>query len=139
MVSRGFTLLEIMIVVVILGILAALIAPAAIRHFEKAQWTKVEVDLQALEGALTLYRIEQSRYPTTDQGLRALVDRPADPGIRNYPPDGYLQRLRNDPWGNPYQYRSPGDHGPYDIYTLGADSQPGGDSNDRDFGNWELE
>jgi general secretion pathway protein G len=138
--SAGFTLLEIMVVVVILGILAALVAPNVIRRIDDANATKAKQDIRALETALNLYRMDNFRYPTTDQGLEALVKQPADPNIRNWKPGGYVRSLQKDPWGNDYAYIAPGTRGgEYDLYTLGADGQPGGEGTDADIGNWNVE
>jgi len=138
--SAGFTLLEIMVVVVILGILAALVAPNVIRRIDDANVTKVKQDIRALETALNLYRMDNFRYPTTEQGLQALVKQPTDPNIRNWKPGGYVRSLQKDPWGNDYAYISPGTRGgDYDLYTLGADNQQGGEGTDADIGNWNIE
>ena len=138
--SAGFTLLEIMVVVVILGILAALVAPNVIRRIDDANITKVKQDIRALETALNLYRMDNFRYPTTEQGLEALVKQPNDPNIRNWKPGGYVRSLQKDPWGNDYAYISPGTRGgDYDLYTLGADNQQGGEGTDADIGNWNIE
>lgn len=136
--QAGFTLIEIMVVVVILGILAALIAPNVISRIDEAQITKVKQDIRALESALKLYRLDNFRYPTTDQGLDALVTPPNDPNAR-WPEGGYLDRLPVDPWDRPYQYLSPGNQGEFDIYTLGRDGQQGGEGLDADIGNWDLD
>jgi general secretion pathway protein G len=137
--TRGFTLIEIMVVVVILGILAALVAPNVIRRIDDARITKAKQDIRAYETALNLYRMDNFRYPTTEQGLEALVKQPADPNIKNWKQGGYIQNLRKDPWGNDYTYISPGSHGDYDLFTLGADGQPGGEGTDADIGNWNIE
>jgi general secretion pathway protein G len=136
---RGFTLIEIMVVVVILGILAAIVAPNVIGRIDDAQVTRVQGDLRGVENALNMYRLDNFRYPTTEQGLEALVNKPADPTLTNWKSGGYLPRLPKDPWGNPYVYLNPGNHGEIDIYTLGADGRPGGEGLDADVGNWELE
>lgn len=135
----GFTLIEIMVVVVILGILAALVAPNVIRRIDDARVTKAQQDIRAYETALNLYRMDNFRYPTTDQGLQSLVTRPADPNIKNWKDGGYIDDLRKDPWGNDYLYIAPGTHGEYDLYTLGADGQTGGEGPDADIGNWSIE
>ena len=135
----GFTLIEIMVVVVILGILAALVAPNVIRRIDDARVTKARQDVRAYETALNLYRMDNFRYPTTEQGLEALVKRPVDPNIRNWKEGGYIDGLKKDPWGNEYTYLAPGAHGDYDLYTLGADGQPGGEGQDADIGNWNIE
>ena len=138
--SAGFTLLEIMVVVVILGILAALVAPNVIRRIDDANVTKVKQDIRALETALNLYRMDNFRYPTTEQGLDALVKQPNDPNVRNWKPGGYVRSLQKDPWGNAYNYISPGTRGgDYDLYSLGADNQQGGEGPDADIGNWNIE
>jgi general secretion pathway protein G len=137
--TAGFTLIEIMVVVVILGILAALVAPNVIRRIDDARIAKAQQDIRAYETALNLYRMDNFRYPTTDQGLEALVKRPADPNLKNWKEGGYIQGLKKDPWGNDYQYLSPGSHGEYDLYTLGADGQPGGEGPDADIGNWTIQ
>ena len=137
--QAGFTLIEIMVVVVILGILAALVAPNVIKRIDDANVVKAKQDIRAYETALNLYRMDNFRYPSTDQGLKALVEKPADPNVRNWKPGGYLQGMRKDPWGNDYVYLSPGTRGEFDLYTLGADGQPGGEGNDADIGNWNIE
>jgi general secretion pathway protein G len=138
--SGGFTLLEIMVVVVILGILVALVAPNVIGRIDEARTTKARQDIRQIETALNLYRMDNFRYPTTEQGLEALVKKPADPNVRNWKSGGYLMSMRKDPWGNDYGYISPGTRGgEYDLYTLGADGQPGGEGLDADIGNWNLE
>jgi general secretion pathway protein G len=136
----GFTLLEIMVVVVILGILAALVLPNVMGRIGQAQATKVKADIQGYETALSLFKLDNFKYPTTDQGLEALVKQPADPSIRNWKDGGYIRSLKKDPWGNNYQYVYPGTHSSdYDLFTLGADNQPGGDGENADIGNWNLD
>jgi general secretion pathway protein G len=137
----GFTLIEIMVVVVILGILAALVAPNVMRRIDDAQITKVKQDLRAFETALSLYKMDNYKYPSTDQGLKALVAQPNDPTVRNWKQGGYLGSggLTQDPWQNDYLYVYPGAHGEYDIYTLGADGQEGGEGVNADRGNWQTE
>ncbi|MGH8166541.1 MAG: type II secretion system major pseudopilin GspG [Woeseiaceae bacterium] len=137
--QRGFTLIEIMVVVIILGILAAIVAPNVIGRIDDAQITRVQSDLRGLENALKFYRLDNFTYPTSEQGLEALVSKPADPNIRNWKAGGYLDRAAKDPWGNPYLYLNPGNHGEIDVYTLGRDGRPGGEGLDADLGNWELE
>ena len=135
--QRGFTLIEIMVVVVILGILAALVAPQVIRRIDDAQIAKAKQDIRAYETALNLFRLDNYKYPTTDQGLQALVVQPNDSSVRNWKQGGYIDGLRQDPWGNDYHYVYPGTHGKeYDLFTLGADNQEGGEGIDADFGNW---
>ena len=135
----GFTLIEIMVVVVILGILAALVAPNVIRRIDDARVAKARQDIRAYETALNLFRMDNFRYPTTDQGLEALFKRPADPNLRNWKEGGYIDGLKKDPWGNHYNYLAPGTHGDYDLYTLGADGAPGGEGQDADIGSWNIE
>lgn len=136
---RGFTLIEIMVVVVILGILAVLVAPNVISRIDDARIAKAKQDIRAYETALNLYRMDNFRYPTTDQGLEALVQRPNDPNLRNWKQGGYIDSLRKDPWGNDYLYVYPGTRGKeFDLYTLGADGQPGGEEVSADIGNWDL-
>lgn len=137
--QQGFTLIEIMVVVVIIGILASLVAPSVMRRIDEANVVKAKQDIRAYDTALSLYRLDNFRYPTTDQGLKALVEKPADPNVRNWKEGGYIQGLRKDPWGNDYVFLSPGTRGEYDLYTLGADGQPGGEGNDADIGNWNVE
>lgn len=137
--EAGFTLIEIMVVVVILGILAALVAPNVISRIDDAQINRAKQDVRAVESALHLYRLDNFKYPTTDQGLEALVSQPADPSIRNWRQGGYLDKLPKDPWGSPYQYLYPGQNGEFDVYTLGADQQPGGEGINSDIGNWNID
>jgi general secretion pathway protein G len=138
--QRGFTLIEIMVVVVIIGLLAAVIVPQVVDKVDQARSAKAKQDITSLETALTMYRLDNSKYPTTDQGLAALSTQPTDPSIRNWRPGGYIKRISKDPWGNDYQYVYPGTHGSeYDLYSLGADNQPGGEGADADVGNWNAE
>ena len=137
--QTGFTLIEIMVVVVILGILAALVAPNVIRRIDDARVTKAKQDIRAYETALNLYRMDNFRYPTTEQGLEALVKQPLDPNIRNWKQGGYIDGMKKDPWGNDYAYIAPGTRGEFDLYTLGADGQPGGEGQDADIGSWNIE
>ncbi len=138
--AAGFTLIEIMVVVVILGILAALVLPNVMGRIGQAQTTKVKADIQGYETALSLFKLDNFKYPTTDQGLESLVKQPADPSIRNWKEGGYIRSLKKDPWGNAYQYVFPGTHDTeYDIFTLGADAQPGGEGENADIGNWNLD
>lgn len=136
--QRGFTLIEIMVVVVILGILAAMVVPNIMGAPDEARTVKAKQDIRAIESALKRYRLDNYRYPTTEQGLQALVEKPtSQPEPKNW--RGYLDRLPDDPWGEPYHYRNPGEHGKIDVYTLGRDARPGGDDVDADIGNWNLD
>jgi general secretion pathway protein G len=138
--ARGFTLIEIMVVVVILAILGTLVAPQILGRIDEARVTKARNDLRLYESALDLYRMDNFRYPTTDQGLEALVKKPSDPNIKNWRPDGYVKQLVKDPWGHEYVYVAPGTSGaPYDLYSLGADGQPGGQGLDADLNVRELD
>jgi len=132
--SRGFTLIEIMVVVVILAVLGALVVPKILENVDKARVTRAKSDIQAIETALDLYRLDNFKYPTTEQGLQALVKQPVDPTITNYRSGGYLKTLPVDPWGNVYQYVSPGTDGrDYDILSFGRDGKPGGEGYDADI------
>jgi general secretion pathway protein G len=137
--QRGFTLIEIMVVVIIIGILAAIVAPNVIGRVDDAQITKVNADIKGMEAALKLYRLDNFAYPTTEQGLQSLVTNPNDPSVRNWNAGGYLDSLQKDPWGTTYLYLNPGTHGEIDVYTLGRDGRPGGEGLDADIGNWEAE
>lgn len=137
--ARGFTLIEIMVVVAILGILAALVVPKIMGRPDEARIVAAKQDIAAIRQALNLYRLDNQRYPTTEQGLQALVEKPASGPIPgNWKTGGYLERLPKDPWGAPYQYLNPGLRGEVDIYSLGADGAAGGVGNDADIGSWEL-
>jgi general secretion pathway protein G len=134
--ARGFTLLELMVVVVIIGVLAALIAPAVLERAEQAKVTAARTDVSNLMNALKLYRLDNGRYPSSEQGLDALVNKPTVGAIpNNWKP--YLDKLPNDPWQRPYQYANPGVHGEIDVFSFGADGQPGGEGNDADIGSWQ--
>lgn len=137
--QRGFTLLEVMVVVVILGILAVLVAPKIISRPDEARAVAAKQDVASLMQALKLYRLDNQRYPATEQGLQALVVKPAtSPLPPNWKNGGYIERLPKDPWGSPYQYLNPGLRGEIDVFSLGADGAPGGEGNDADIGNWNL-
>jgi len=135
----GFTLIEIMVVIVILGLLAALVVPKLVGRTEEAKKTQSRVQIKSLEQALELFKLDNGFFPTTDQGLEALVRVPDAGRIpKNYRKGGYLDRLPKDPWGNAYVYVSPGAHGDYDISSYGADGAPGGEGEDADINSWET-
>ncbi len=134
--QRGFTLIEIMVVIVILGILAAVVVPKIMSRPEEARIAKTKQDIRALETALDLYKLDNFNYPTTEQGLDALVTQPTTPPVpKRYREEAYLKKVPNDPWQNPYQFLNPGEHGAIDIFSLGPDQQ----LSDDDIGNWNIE
>jgi general secretion pathway protein G len=136
--AGGFTLIEVMVVVVILGILAALIVPKIMNRPDEARVIAARQDISAIMQALKLYRLDNQIYPSTDQGLQALVAKPATaPVPPNWKTGGYLERLPKDPWKMDYQYLNPGVHGEIDIFSLGADNAPGGEGNNADIGSWQ--
>ena len=135
----GFTLIEIMVVVVILGILAALVVPQVMNRPDQAKVTVAKGDIKAIGAALDMYKLDNYAYPSTQQGLDALVEKPGgNPQPKNWNRDGYLKRVPKDPWGNEYQYLSPGTQGQYDLYSYGADGKQGGSELNADIGNWDL-
>jgi len=134
--QQGFTLLEIMVVLVILGLLVALVAPNVLQNQDKAMVEKARADVALLEQALDMYKLDNFQYPTTDQGLEALVTKPENgPQPKRYNSNGYIKRLPGDPWGNPYQYLQPGTKKAFDVYSLGADGEMGGEGLAADIGN----
>ncbi|VWX58129.1 pseudopilin, cryptic, general secretion pathway [Burkholderiales bacterium 8X] len=134
--ARGFTLIELMVVLVIIGVLAALIVPNVIGRADDARATAARTDVNNLMQALKLYRLDNQRYPSADQGLQALLARPtAGPPAPNWKP--YVEKLPNDPWGRPYQYLNPGIKGEIDVLSFGADGQAGGEGNNADIGSWQ--
>ena len=136
--QRGFTLVEIMVVVVIIGILGMLVVPKLLGRTGEARVTAAKTDIATLMQALKLYKLDNQRYPTTEQGLTALVQKPtAGPAANGWKEGGYVEKLPKDPWGNNYQYLSPGLHGEIDVFSLGADGQPGGAGEDSDVGSWD--
>ena len=136
---QGFTLIEIMVVVVIMGILGALVVPKLMGRTDEARILAAKQDIGTLMQALKLYRLDNGRYPTTEQGLQALVAKPTSgPPSNGWRQGGYIDKLPKDPWGNSYQMLSPGIHGEIDVFSYGADGQPGGAGNDADIGSWEI-
>jgi len=134
--ARGFTLIEIMVVLVIIGVLAALIAPNVLDRASEAKVTAARTDVNNLVQALKLYKLDNQRYPSTEQGLQALVRKPT---VGTIPPNWkpYLDKLPNDPWGQPYQFLNPGVKGEIDVFSFGADGKPGGEGHDADVGSWQ--
>ncbi len=133
----GFTLLEVMVVMVIIGILAALIVPNVMGRLDDAKIVAAKSDIAGLAQALKLYRLDNGRYPSSEQGLQALVVKPStEPLPQNWKTNGYLDKLPKDPWGHDYKYQQPGVHGEIDVFSQGADGAPGGEALDADIGNW---
>jgi general secretion pathway protein G len=135
--QRGFSLVEILVVLVIMGLLISIVAPTVLNRADEARVQKVYADFKAIETALKIYRLDNYVYPTTEQGLEALVEASSlDPEPRNFKTGGYLQQVPLDPWGRPYLYLSPGENAEIDIYSLGADGVAGGEDQNADIGNW---
>ncbi|MEV4778994.1 type II secretion system major pseudopilin GspG [Burkholderia sp. LMU1-1-1.1] len=136
--ARGFTLIEIMVVVVIMGVLAALVVPKLLSRTGESKVAAAKVDIATVMQALKLYKLDNQRYPTTEQGLQALLTKPTSgPAANGWKSGGYLEKMPKDPWGAPYQFLSPGIKGEVDVYSLGADGAPGGTGDDADIGSWE--
>ena len=138
--QKGFTLIEIMVVVVIISVLIGLVAPNILGRVDEARVTAAQADIATLEQALEMYKLDNQRYPTTDQGLDALIVMPgSEPKPKRWKPEGYLKKsaIPKDPWGGDYQYISPGSNGAFDLYSLGADGREGGEGYDADIGNWQ--
>ena len=136
--DAGFTLIEIMVVIAIIGILATLVVPKIMGRPDEARAVAAKQDVGTIVQALKLYRLDIGRYPTTDQGLKALVEKPtSEPVPQNWKMGGYLDSLPKDPWGNIYQYANPGTNGEIDVYSYGSDGKPGGTGLDADIGNWQ--
>ncbi len=134
--QSGFTLLEIMVVVVIIGILATFVVQKLADKPDAARVTRAQADITTLESALAMYRLDNHRYPSVDDGIQSLTQKPAD--APSWKEGGYIERLPNDPWGNEYQYLNPGTHGTIDVFSFGADGQEGGEGVNADIGNWIL-
>jgi general secretion pathway protein G len=137
--NRGFTLLEIIVVVTIIAILAAYIAPKVAGRVGDARISKAKSDIKALESSIEFYKLDNFVYPSTEQGLDALVNRPSGDAAKNWREGGYIQKLTKDPWGNDYQYQFPGTNGEFDVFSLGADAAVGGTGEAADIGNWNLD
>jgi general secretion pathway protein G len=137
--TQGFTLLEIIVVVAIIAILAAYIAPKVTGRVDDARISKAKSDIRVLESSLELYKLDNFVYPSNDQGLEALVNKPSGSNTRNWRDGGYIKKLTKDPWGNEYRYIYPGSKGEFDVFSLGADAAAGGSSEAADIGNWNLE
>lgn len=138
--ADGFTLVELMVVVVILSVLASLVVPRFMDRPDEARAVKVRQDIQSIQAALDLYRLDNHSYPSTEQGLDALVERPAGtPPAPNWKAGGYLPQMPEDPWGRPYLYLNPGLHAEIDLYSQGRDGEPGGEGIDADVGNWAAD
>ncbi|MEM1404458.1 MAG: type II secretion system major pseudopilin GspG [Pseudomonadota bacterium] len=139
-VARGFSLVEILVVLVIMGLLISIVAPTVLNRADEARIQKAQADFKAIETALKIYRLDNYIYPSSEQGLEALVTPSTiDPEPRNFKDGGYLAEVPLDPWGRPYLYLSPGENGEVDIYTLGADGLSGGDGQNGDIGNWKSD
>jgi general secretion pathway protein G len=138
--QRGFTLIEMMVVVVIIGILAALVVPKLMGRADEARVTAAKADIASIMQALNLYKLDNQRFPSTEQGLQALIEKPTSgPSANGWKQGGYLPKLPKDPWGGPYQYLSPGVHGEVDVFTYGPDGQPStGGGEDKTIGSWSL-
>jgi len=138
--NRGFTLIEIMVVLIIIGLLAGIVVPKLMGRTEEAKRTKTAVQIKNLQSSLDLYKLDSGVYPSTDQGLQALVEKPAVGEIpNNWKEGGYIDKIPKDPWGSNYVYISPGVHGDYDLYSYGADGEEGGEGRNADIQSWNLE
>lgn len=137
--ALGFTLLEVLVVLAIIGIMAALVVPNVMSALSGSQIKAVKADLASISAALNMYKLDNFALPSTEQGLNALLNKPGgQPEAPNWRTGGYIEKAAKDPWQNPYQYLRPGQHGEFDIYSLGADGKPGGEGDDADIGNWDV-
>lgn len=134
--EAGFTLVELMVVIVIIGLLATVVAINVLPSQDRAMLEKTKADIAVLEQAVESYRLDNFSFPRSEDGLQALVAAPVGVDPQRYREGGYIRRLPEDPWGNPYQYAAPGEHGAFDIYSFGADGRKGGEGKDADLGNW---
>ncbi len=138
--SDGFTLIEIMVVLIIIGLLAGIVVPRLMGRTEEAKRTKTAVQIRNLQSALDLYKLDSGNYPSTEQGLQALIEKPAIGEIpKNWKEDGYIDKIPRDAWGNNYVYISPGIHADFDLYSYGADGEEGGEGKNADIQSWNLE
>ena len=137
--NQGFTLLEIIVVVAIIAILAAYIAPKVAGRVDDARISKAKSDVRVLESSLELYKLDNFLYPSSEQGLEALVNKPSGEGTKNWRDGGYIKKLNKDPWGNEYRYAFPGSNGEFDVFSLGADAALGGEGEAADIGNWNID
>ena len=135
--EEGFTLVELMVVIVIIGLLAAIVAFNVLPMGDKARIEKAKSDISTIEQALEMYKLQNMRYPSTSEGLQALVTPPSSADPSHYQAGGYIKKLPNDPWGRPYQYASPGQHSEADVWSYGADGKEGGEGTDADIGSWQ--
>jgi general secretion pathway protein G len=135
--EEGFTLVELMVVIAIIGLLAAIVTFNVLPAGDKGKITKAKADISTIEGALEMYRLQMNGYPTTSQGLQALVTAPSGVNAAEYQKGGYIKKLPNDPWGRPYLYASPGQHGEADVWSLGADGKEGGEGANADITSWQ--
>jgi general secretion pathway protein G len=138
--NNGFTLIELLVVILILSLLVAIVAPRILGRTDEARKTAAQVQIKQLEGALNLFRLDNGFYPTTEQGLEALVTKPTiSPIPLKWREGGYISKVPVDPWGKPFAYLSPGTHGEFDLVSYGADGEPGGEGKDEDIQNWNLQ